>query len=324
MTDRDALWLWLCSADGVGPTTANDLWAGLRERGLQLEDFYDLGKSEWAGEFGLNSRVVRGLAQKKSQMNEIVDLAESLREAGVRLVSLERPHYPASLRSSLKRTAPPLLYALGNVSLLSKSCVAVAGARDASGRGLLIAQSIGEALARQGIVLVSGGAHGTDNAAHAGALRAGGATILVLSCGILRYRPDRAVGEMADVSSALYVSELPPNMTWQVGGAMARNRIVCGLASAAIIVEAKESGGTIQAAKTASSLGKPLFVVQFDHYDAHSAGNPSLLRKGGRPLKAECDPSGESWRVDIAPVVAEIERSVSAEPPAEQADLFSP
>jgi DNA processing protein len=129
---------------------------------------------------------------------------------------------------------------------------------------------------------------------------------------------------MADAESALYVSELPPTMTWQTGGAMARNRIVCGLASAVVIIEAKESGGTIHAAKTAFQLSKPLFVVQFDDYDAHSAGNPLLLRQGAQPLKAQCDPTGETWGVDIAPVAAEIERNVSAEPPVKQTDLFSP
>jgi DNA processing protein len=322
MTDREALWLWLCSADGVGCATANDLWAALRERGWTLEDFYDLGEAQWADEFGLNVRAVRGLSQQKSQMNEVLDRAEELREKGVQLVSLESARYPEALKAALGRSAPPLLYALGNVSLLGRSAVAVAGARDAGGRGLLIAHSIGEAVARQGVVLVSGGARGTDNAAHAGALRAGGATVLVLSCGILRYRPDRAVGEMAELGSALYVSELPPNMTWQTGGAMARNRIVCGLASAVVIVEAKESGGTVQAAQTALRLGRPLFVVEFPDYDAHSAGNPSLLRKGGRPLKAESDPTGESWHVDIAPVLAEIEQSEVGGPAEGQLPLF--
>jgi len=324
MTDREALWLWLTAAEGVGPKTINDLWAALCERGMQLEDFHDLGETEWAGEFRLNARVVRGLAEKKARMDEIVQLAEALRENGISLLSLESPNYPASLRKSLGRSAPPLLYAAGNVSLLERSAVAVIGARDASGRGLLIARAIGAALAQRGLVVVSGGARGTDSAAHAGALHAGGQTIVVLSCGILRFRSDRAYGEQTEPHSTVFISELDPHMTWQVGGAMERNRIVCGLASAVVIVEAKESGGTLDAAKRAAELRRPRFVVQFDAYDAHSAGNPALLRHGARPLKAEPDPSGESWNVDIAPVVDAAERSAPAdEPTPDQMDLFS-
>jgi len=324
MTDREALWLWLTSAEGVGPKTINDLWATLCERGIQLEDFHDLSETEWAGEFRLNARVVRGLAEKKSQMSEIVQLAEALRETDICLLSLENPHYPESLKKSLGRSTPPLLYAAGNAALLERSAVAVIGARDASGRGLLIARSIGEALAQRGLVVVSGGARGTDSAAHAGALHAGGQTIVILSCGILRFRSDRTYGEQTDPHSTVFISELDPHMTWQVGGAMERNRIVCGLASAVVIVEAKESGGTPDAAKRAAELRKPRFVVQFDEYDAHSAGNPTLLRQGARPLKAEPDPSGVSWNVDIAPVVEAAERNAPAdEPPSDQADLFS-
>ena len=323
MVDREALWLWLCSADGVGPATANDLWAKLCERSFSLEDFFDLGETEWASEFGLNARVVKGLSQQKSQRGEIADLAESLRENGIHLVPRESRHYPISLKSSLGRTTPPLLYALGNVSLLGQSAVAVAGARDASGRGLHIARFVGESLARHGFVVVSGGARGTDNAAHVGALAGGGATVVVLSCGILRYRQPEALAERTDLESTLYISELAPTMTWDTGGAMARNRIVCGLASALIVVEARESGGTIHAAKTAFDLGKPVFVVQFEEYDAHSAGNPSLLRQSARPLPAQCDPSGESWHVDISPVVAAVEQATPPQSPPGQMDLFS-
>ena len=322
--DRETLWLWLCSADGVGPTTANALWSRLCERGLALEDFYALGETDWAGEFGLNARMVKGLTEQKLRMSAIVDLAESLREADAHLISLEAPQYPASVKASLNRSAPPLLYAVGNVSLLEQKAVAVVGARDASPRGLTIARGIGEAVTRHGLVLVSGGAKGVDDAAHRGALAGGGATIVVLSCGILRSRPTAEFGEQADPRSTLYLSELDPNMTWQVGGAMARNRIVCGLTSAVVVVEAKESGGTMDAARKAMELRKPLFVVQFDRYDAHSAGNASLLRKGGRPLPAQYDSTTDSWRVDIEPILTLVEGAAPPQAPSGQSDLFSP
>jgi len=323
MPDHETLWLSLCSADGVGPTTANDIRTKLSERELQLEDFFDLSEETWAADFGLNARVARGLAQQKEQIVKTIGLAESLRDRGVRLVPLDSAQYPASLKKSLARTAPPLLYALGNVALLQRSAAAIIGARDAGARGLLLARFLGESLARNGLVIVSGGARGVDNAAHVGALGAGGETIVVLSCGILRYRPSSALGERTDQQSTLFISELVPTMAWETGGAMARNRIVCALASAVVVVEAKESGGTMQAAKTAFAQGKTVFVVEFDEYDAHSAGNPILLRSGGRPLKAQPDASGEFWEVDIAPILAGIEEGALQEPNAKQMDLFS-
>lgn len=307
----DSLWLWLCASDGMGPKTVAAVWERLGQCGQTLEDFFNAGEQAWSGQFDLNLRAVKGLAAQKSRMNEIIELAEALRDNGVHLLALEHPRYPQFLRAVLGHGAPPLLYALGNTQLLERRAVAVVGARDASARGLTIARNLGAAFARHGLVLVSGGARGTDNAAHLGALLAGGATVIVLSCGILQYRPNRAVSENADPASVLYLSELPPHMTWQTGGAMARNRILCALASAVIVVEAGESGGTLQAAEKAMELGRPLFVAEFETYDTHLAGNERLLRRGGRPLHVECDPTGETWRVDLAPVLAAVDEAPS-------------
>ena len=322
MEDSELYWLWLASAEGVGATTANSLWAKLLDRGMPLEDFFELDENAWAEEFGLNARVVRGLADQRARLDDLRVRAEELRERGVRLVTLAGPHYPASLRKALRRNAPPLLYALGNLALLMRSAVAVIGARDASPRGLALARSIGATAVASGLVLVSGGARGIDSAAHVGALAAGGETVVVLSCGILRYRPSADLGAEADPESVLYVSELAPTMSWEVGGAMARNRIVCGLASAVVVVEARETGGTMQAARTAVDMPRPLFVAKFRDFDIHSAGNATLLATGAHALKVEPDASGETWTADLDPVVARIARATPPEAAAGQMDLF--
>lgn len=323
MIDPDALWLWLNLAEGVGPKTANAVWAALSARGLHLEDFFDLGETEWANDFGLNARAARGLAAQKERMDEITSHLESLHASGAWLMTIDRPGYPATMKTALGQSAPALLYAKGNRDLLAMPAVAVVGARDASPRGLALARFIGSDLGQRGFAVVSGGARGTDAAAHLGALEAGGATIVVLSCGILRYRAPSGLRGMADSQSALFLSEFPPQQTWAAGAAMARNRIVCGLASGLVVVESKESGGTLNAAETARKMSKPVFVVRFDEYDTHSAGNRLLLKQGCRALKAQLDPSDETWRADLTPVIAAAERTPSSRPDSVQGDLFS-
>jgi DNA processing protein len=323
MIDRDVLWVWLHLAKGVGPAKVNDLWTRLGERGEDLEDFFHHDAEAWARDFGLDARAVAGLADAKARIDEAAQVVETLRENNVRLLNLESPEFPPSLPASLGRKTPPLLYAVGNVDLLGRVGAAVVGARDASERGLRLARTIGENLARRGLVVVSGGARGTDTEAHRGALTSGGATIVVLGCGVLRFRVPSALGEAADRDSTLYLSELPPRQTWDAGGAMQRNRIVCALASALVVVEAGESGGTLHAASTARDLGRPVFVVQFAEYDAHSMGNPRLIQQGARPLEATGDPAGESWCVEVDPLVAAAEKHASRSRAARQTDLFS-
>ena len=62
--------------------------------------------------------------------------------------------------------APLALYCAGDISLLNRDCVAVVGARKCSEYGRQVALKIGETLAKNDIVTVSGMAEGIDASAH--------------------------------------------------------------------------------------------------------------------------------------------------------------
>ena len=71
--------------------------------------------------------------------------------------------------------------------------VAIVGARCCSEYGRAFAGEIAEALAAEGVIILSGMARGVDSAGHAGALRAGGETYAVLGCGVdVCYPPENA------------------------------------------------------------------------------------------------------------------------------------
>jgi len=218
---------------------------------------------------------------------------------------------------------PVVLYYRGKLPEWTQPLVAIVGTRHPTGQARECSYALAFELGTAGLTTVSGLARGIDAEAHMGSLSASGATIIVLGCGIRRYRPPNALRELATPESTLFLSELPPKQTWDAGGAMGRNRIVCGLASAIVIVESQESGGTVHAAKKAFELGRPVFVIQFDEYDERSAGNPQLLRLGARPLKAHFDPDDRTWRVDIDPVVDAVEKGADASSQPDQMDLLS-
>ena len=170
-------------------------------------------------------------------------------------------------------------------SLLALPAVAIVGARACSAYGRQIAAQLARELAAAGLVVVSGLARGVDAEAHRGALEAGGITVAVLGCGIDRDYP-AANRELARqvAASGLVVSEYAPGVEPAPWRFPARNRIVAGLCSASVVVEARERSGALITADFALEEGREVFAVPGEITSALSAGSNALLRLGATPL----------------------------------------
>lgn len=182
---------------------------------------------------------------------------------------------------------PKELYAAGNIALANQQSTAIVGSRHSSEHGLETAARIARAVAEAGIVVVSGYAKGIDTAAHRAALEAGGDTVFVLPFGFKHFHVKRELAPLVKHNHALAVSQFPFGQPWFASAAMKRNEIVCGLADSVIVVEAAESGGTVEAARTAQSLGKRLYVVDFRDPAPSAVGNSYLISSlQARPLRS--------------------------------------
>jgi DNA recombination-mediator protein A len=100
------------------------------------------------------------------------------------------------------------------LDVLSRTAVAIVGARACSGYGRSVARLFATESAAAGAVVVSGMARGIDGEAHRGALAAAGTTVAVLGCGVDRDYP-AAHAELARSiveSGGLVVSEYEPGV----------------------------------------------------------------------------------------------------------------
>jgi DNA processing protein len=210
---------------------------------------------------------------------------ERLHALGFRFLGRSDPGFPPLLCAI--HDPPPGLFLRGNAdaALLALPAVAIVGARACSAYGRQIARSVSRDLASAGLVVVSGLARGVDAEAHRGALEAGGITVAVLGCGIDRDYP-AANRELARqiAASGLVVSEYAPGVEPAPWRFPARNRIVAGLCSAAVVVEARERSGALITADFALEEGREVFAVPGEITSALSAGSNALLRLGATPL----------------------------------------
>ncbi|HEX6139280.1 MAG TPA: DNA-processing protein DprA [Candidatus Limnocylindria bacterium] len=183
------------------------------------------------------------------------------RAAGGRVVTAIDADYPPALRDAVP--APAVLYLAGDADAFALPGVAVVGTRRASGYGRSCASEIADELARAGAAVVSGLALGIDGEAHQAALAAGGRTIAVLPSPIDRVYPPRhrTLAQRIVASGGALVSELPPGLVPGRPDFARRNRIIAGLASAVVVVEAPDRSGALLTAAAAVQLGRELYAV---------------------------------------------------------------
>lgn len=192
---------------------------------------------------------------------------------------------------------PPLLLAIhdppralfvrgeADLSLLARPAVAVVGARACSPYGGQVARMLGRELAAASLVVVSGLARGVDGEAHRGALEANGVTVAVLGCGIDRDYPAAHVQLARRICErGLVVSEYEAGVEPAAWRFPARNRIIAGLATATVVVEAREKSGALITADFAIEDNRAVFAVPGEITSGLSAGTNRLIREGAAPL----------------------------------------
>lgn len=202
-----------------------------------------------------------------------------LANADNHLVTILDPNYPALLREIHD---PPLaLFVTGNTQCLQSPAIAMVGSRRPTPVGSHFAKDLARELATAGLVVVSGMALGIDGEAHRGAISTVGQTIAVLAGGIDRIYPARHRQLYQQIVGAgCVVSEYPPGVAVHKHSFPQRNRIVSGLSSGVIIVEAAERSGTLITARFATEQNREVMVVPGSVLSAQYRGSHQLIQQG--------------------------------------------
>jgi DNA processing protein len=137
---------------------------------------------------------------------------------------------------------------------------------------------------------VSGLATGIDGCAHAAALDAHGRTAAILGAGIdVIYPPDNRHLYHQIARDGLLLSEFEPGRTMFKGCFPRRNRLIAGLASLTIVVEAGVKSGSLITATYAADMGRMVAAVPGPIDAPQSAGANLLLRDGAQVIASVDD-----------------------------------
>lgn len=170
---------------------------------------------------------------------------EEWQRNGIWVISRSDKDYPARYKGHLKDKAPPLIFGVGDRSLLLGGGVAIVGSRNVDADGEDFARKIAALCAYNRMPVVSGGARGVDQIAMTAALDAGGITIGVLAENLLKKSLERNARNAISEDRLLLISPYHPNARFTVGTAMGRNKLIYAMADYGLIVSAEhKKGGT--------------------------------------------------------------------------------
>ena len=203
-----------------------------------------------------------------------------LEQSGIHhVLCMDDERYPELLKTIYD--PPPLLYVKGDAKVLSREQVGVVGSRKPTLTGLNSAHDMALNLASAGLIITSGMARGVDGAAHQGALDANGQTIAVLACGVDIVYPVRhkTLAERIQNQGAL-VSEFPLGTQPKSGHFPRRNRIISGLSSGILVVEAAVASGSLVTAKCALEQGREVMAMPGSVNNPAARGCHALIREG--------------------------------------------
>lgn len=206
---------------------------------------------------------------------------------GYQVLLAEAPQWPMRLQA-LDKAMPLYLFAKGNLQLLEKNTIAVAGSRDISLETKAAAETVGREIARLGEVLVCGGARGVDTIVQKAALEAGGSAILVPAIPVHTLLKEPVYQAALDEGRLLILCETPPDEAFSAGKALARNHSIYALGNRALVVAArKEKGGSwAGACDCLRGQWSPVYALDADGDDYR--GNQALFELGARQA-ALCD-----------------------------------
>jgi len=197
------------------------------------------------------------------------------------LICFEEKLYPSLLREI--HSPPPLLFILGNPSLLVMPQLAIVGSRNASIQGKQTAFWLAKELSSLGFCICSGLAAGIDTQAHLGALSGDAGTTAIMGTGpdIIYPVSNRRLANQIQ-SEGVLVSEFVLGSPPIAAHFPRRNRIISGMSLGVVVVEAALKSGSLITARLAMEQNREVFAVPGSIQNPTATGCHRLIREGAK------------------------------------------
>lgn len=287
MTGDPTDWITVASVPGLGALSIKRLWEGgwTPEKLLtaDLSELQRLGLKPKTID-ALSSLSKGGCSPIQCKVERALEWLNHTPEAAI--VPITSPDYPELLREIAD--PPPVLFCKGNLAALNVPQLAMVGSRNPSATGLRHAYNFSSYLAQHGLIINSGLALGIDAAAHQGCVDHNCATVAVLGTGMATLYPhrNRKLAEQILNAEGVLVSEFFPDVPPLAANFPKRNRIISGMSTGVLVVEAALKSGSLITARMAVEQNRDVFAIPGPVNNPMSKGCHNLIRNGAHLVES--------------------------------------
>lgn len=241
-------------------------------------------------------------------------------------IDLNDKKYPELL--SQTDNPPPFLYWRGiwDDSLFEKN-ISISGTRNMTRYGKYMIDEIVKTITASKIVPVAGLMRGVDRQVHRSVLERGGRSIAVMAGGIDRVgsrETEELINGILEAGGLLF-SPYDRDSFPALGCFHSRNKVIIGLSSLLLIVEAGKNSNSLKLAQSCFRMDKTVFAVPGPLSSSQSKGTALLIKEGAKILTGSDDipsffgisPSSNidgSPRNDLSTIEQNILALIAAEP----------
>jgi DNA processing protein len=232
-------------------------------------------------------RAVAGATEQgaRTDSDAVVRMRDDCESLGIGVSHVRDAAFPLVLAASPGPCG--VFFFRGDISLIGGRRVGIVGTRTPTPSGVYTAREIADGLARAGVHVVSGLAKGIDGAAHDGvrgaveAHAAEGRAIAVVGSGLdmVYPRANAALWEWV-CANGVVLSEHPPGAPAEPHHFPRRNRIIAALSEVVVVVESRESGGSMSTVRQAIERQRDVLAVPGSPRVASAAGTNLLIQQG--------------------------------------------
>lgn len=224
---------------------------------------------------------------------------KAVEKSSVYFISIFSPLYPPLLKEIYD--PPFILFYRGLLPSSYEKTVGVVGTRYPSGAALTAAFDMGFGFGVNGVRVVSGLALGIDRHAHIGNMAAEMPAIAVLGNGIDEIYPyaNRKLAYKMLEDGGVIFSEYGPGVKPAKFTFPQRNRIISGIASAVVVVQAPKRSGALITADFAVEQGRDVYIHEAGLPFPQGAGGLALVEQGAKSVAGPVDVMMDlGWDVD--------------------------